>query len=309
MSNLTRILVLVKVPYVVAMIVLVAWCASRTFAQVGMPTPHLTEAEALRQCNVAAEGQITAVTLVKRWVGTDQGDLGYEQGIFKCSLLVEKPLKGNCRKGQTLEYVVHAYMEGKWDKPRLRFEYEGTHAAVIPGSKLRVYLTWDREKQQYERVHFNSGFEIEAESTERFPHKVGETVYAPNAKKPDAKDPKATDKKAEPESGTVDFYVIHDGKTMIVAANKEIIIRLGSTMDGSGSHWDVGQITGEAVKSEGKPTYVNAQDNPPGLEGAGDFHVIKLRALKPGKSIVTLDWYPSEKAKPEHAFTVTIEVQ
>jgi hypothetical protein len=156
------------------------------FPRVGASTPKMSEEEMTKVCDVAVEGQVTAVTLVKRWVGNRPGiDIGYEYGNFECSLLVEKSLKGKFKPGETVQYTVEAYMEGKWDKPRPRgFVYEGTQAAVTPGTKLRLYLAWNPDKKQYQRVHFNAGVTVLESSKKSFPRNEGETIYAEKAKTP-----------------------------------------------------------------------------------------------------------------------------
>ena len=164
----------------------VLWNASWAFAQIGMPTPKWDEGKMLRECDVAVEGQVTTVKLLKRWIGDRQGvDTGYEYGDFECSFLVQKELKGKFKEGQTVEYVVKAYMEGKWDNPPpMGFVYEGTQAAVTQGTELRLYLKWNPEEKVYERVHFNSGFTVISASSELFPKKEGETVYAKDIRPP-----------------------------------------------------------------------------------------------------------------------------
>jgi hypothetical protein len=154
--------------------------AALAFAQAGLPTPKMSEEEMMKACDVAVEGRITTVKLAKRWMGDRPGiDSGYEYGNFECSFLVQINLKGKFESGQTVQYAVEAYMEGKWDNPSSRrFVYEGTQAAVSPGSKLRLYLKWNPDKKQYERVHFNSGFTVLWASDEKFPKKDGEIVKA-----------------------------------------------------------------------------------------------------------------------------------
>jgi inhibitor of cysteine peptidase len=117
-------------------------------------------------------------------------------------------------------------------------------------------------------------------------------------------------KKIVPKSGAVELSAEHNGKTVTVAVNKNITIRLAGNIT-TGSSWQVEKITGEAVKAQGEPDYV-AGKHPPGLDGGGGTFVIKLRAVKPGKSTIKLVYgQPWEKKKPaeEDTFTTTIEVQ
>ncbi|MGB8853213.1 MAG: hypothetical protein WCC69_06580 [Pirellulales bacterium] len=145
-----------------------------------VPTPRMSEAEMLAACDVAVEGEVVAVTLVKRSVGNRQGiDLGYEQGVFACTLKADKLLKGESDDDGTIRYVVDAYMEGSWaDATPRRFVYEGTQAAVTPGSRIRAFLKRDPEKGDYRRVHFNSGFDVVRASDAAFPMNEGETAVA-----------------------------------------------------------------------------------------------------------------------------------
>jgi hypothetical protein len=43
-----------------------------------VPTPRLTEPEALKEADVAVEGHVVGVALTKRWLGTRPGQQGYE---------------------------------------------------------------------------------------------------------------------------------------------------------------------------------------------------------------------------------------
>jgi len=140
-----------------------------------MPVPEMSEREMLKTADVVVEGEVASVTLLKRWIGDRQGiDIGYECGEFEGHLLVIKTIKGKYKANQTLRYFVSAYMEGKWDAhPPKGFVYEGTKAAVTPGTRLRVYLKWNAEGMRYERVHFNSGFVVLEPSDGAYPATVG----------------------------------------------------------------------------------------------------------------------------------------
>jgi hypothetical protein len=204
------------------------------FPLFGIPTPTMSEEEMLKACDVAVEGQITAVKLAKRWLGDRPGiDTGYEHGTFECSLLVEKGLKGKFKPGETVRYTVEAYMEGRWDNPPQRgFVYEGTQAAVTPGTKLRLYLKWNAEKKEYQRVHFNSGFTVLAASNEAFPKKAGETVSAakakpegkpaPGEKQPGQRDPAPiVGKPVDPKAAAKMYIVLVKGDSQTETARLE----------------------------------------------------------------------------------------
>ena len=145
-----------------------------------VPTPRLDEGAMLGMCDVAATGRVASVKLLRRWIGDRPGiDVGYEHGVFECVLAVEKPLKGDVVAGGTVTYLVDAYMEGLWDAPPPRgFVYEGTNAAVRPGTKLTVYLSLGPDGKEYRRVHFNSGLEIIEPSPAPFPTEPGRTATA-----------------------------------------------------------------------------------------------------------------------------------
>lgn len=120
---------------------------------------------------------------------------------------------------------------------------------------------------------------------------------------------KAPKIKPEAKTDALELTAEHNGKTVTVAASKSVTIRLAGNIT-TGYGWEVGEITGEAVKSQGKPTYV-AGKHPPGLMGGGGTFVVKLRAVKLGKSTIKLVYVrPWEKATPPaETFTATIDVQ
>jgi hypothetical protein len=151
---------------------------------VAIPTPRLSHDEMLKMADVVVEGEVIGVALTKRWIGDRAGiDTGYEQGDFESWFLITKVVKGDYQKDQTVQYFVHGYMEGKWkNPPPMGFVYEGTAAAITPGTKLRVYLKWNAKERRYERVHFNSGFEVLEESAQKYPTKVGAPVFAAESK-------------------------------------------------------------------------------------------------------------------------------
>lgn len=162
-----------------ALAMLIAACGWSRSAQ-AVPTPRMSEAEMLAACDMAVEGEVVAVTLVKRWIGDRQGvDAGYEHGVFACTLKADKVLKGAVDDDGMVRYAVEAYMEGSWaNPPPLGFVYEGTQAAVTPGSRIRAFLKRDPAKGDYRRVHFNSGFDVVRASDAAFPLREGETAVA-----------------------------------------------------------------------------------------------------------------------------------
>lgn len=121
--------------------------------------------------------------------------------------------------------------------------------------------------------------------------------------------PKTPDKKTAPKSSAVELSAEHNGKTVTVAPGKNITIRLAGNIT-TGYAWEVAEITGQAVKAQGEPAYVDGE-HPPGVEGGGGTFVIKLRAVKPGKSTVKLIYVRDKKDTPteEDIFTTRIEVQ
>jgi len=145
------------------------FCALSPVAM-AVPTPKMTEAEMTAAADLVVEGTVTHVSLRKRWIGDRPGiDTGYESGEFVSTLHVSKVLKGKIDQ-PTVKYFVAAYMEGKWDTPPpMGFVYEGTQAAITPGTSLRVFLKWNPEAKRFERVHFNSGFLVLKPSLQDFP--------------------------------------------------------------------------------------------------------------------------------------------
>lgn len=112
-----------------------------------------------------------------------------------------------------------------------------------------------------------------------------------------------------PKADTIELSAANDSNTVTVATGKDIVISLaGNPTTGYG--WKIGQITGEAIKAQGEPTYV-ADAHLPGIVGAGGTFVFKLHAVKTGTSTVGLVYVrPWEKdTLPVKTFTVTIKVQ
>jgi hypothetical protein len=135
-----------------------------------VPTPKMSEEQMMAAADLVAEGTLSHVSLLKRWIGDRQGiDTGYEWGEFESTLKVTKILKGQ-NDLTTFKYFVSAYMEGTWDNPPpMGLVGEGTQAAVTPGTTLRVFLKWNPEGKRFERVHFNSGFVVLKPSALDFP--------------------------------------------------------------------------------------------------------------------------------------------
>jgi hypothetical protein len=146
-----------------------------------LPTPTMNEGEMMGMADVVAEGEVSSVTLLRRWIGDRPGyDLGHERGEFEATLRIEKTLKGKNKVNETIRYFVEAYMEGKWNAPGRGFVYINTTNAITPGTKLRVYLKWNAENKRYERVAFNSGFEVLKASDQAYPETVGVPSLARN---------------------------------------------------------------------------------------------------------------------------------
>jgi inhibitor of cysteine peptidase len=128
---------------------------------------------------------------------------------------------------------------------------------------------------------------------------------------PDDKPPPKTaaDEKPEPKTDSLELSADHDGKTVTAMMGKDIVIRLAGNPT-TGYTWRVGEITGEAVKSQGDPAYV-ATKHAQRMVGGGGTFVFKLQAVKPGTSTVKLVYVrPWEKGKPPvKTFSATIEVQ
>ena len=145
-----------------------------------LPVPMMSEGEMMGTAEVVAEGEVISVTLLRRWIGDRPGyDIGHDHGEFEATLRIEKSLKGEHKVNENIRYFVKAYMERKWDTSQ-RFCYINTTEAITPGTKLRVFLKWNAEKKRYERVAFNSGFEVLKASDQAYPETVGVTIRAKN---------------------------------------------------------------------------------------------------------------------------------
>ena len=96
---------------------------------------------------------------------------------------------------------------------------------------------------------------------------------------------------------------------MTVAKGKDIVVRLAGNPT-TGYSWKVGEITGDAVKSQGDPAYEPTK-TAQRMVGSGGTFVFKLQTVKAGKSTVKLEYArPWEKGTaPVQTFTATIEVQ
>jgi inhibitor of cysteine peptidase len=125
------------------------------------------------------------------------------------------------------------------------------------------------------------------------------------------KDKKAADDKAakaEEKSDALELAQEHDGKTVTVPVGKDIVIRLPGNPT-TGFSWKIGEVKGEAVKSQGEPAYVT-RPHKPGMVGVGGTYTFKLQAVEEGKATVKLVYLrPWEKKDPHQTFTVTVQVE
>ena len=76
------------------------------------------------------------------------------------------------------------------------------------------------------------------------------------------------------------------GKTMTIAEGKMFVIRLRENYTtGHGYEWKVGDISGEAVKSQGDPIYVVDNER---VAGSGGWVVCIFQAVKAGTATIKL---------------------
>ena len=100
-----------------------------------------------------------------------------------------------------------------------------------------------------------------------------------------------------------------NGRTVTPVPGQQVVISLKGTPT-TGYSWSCAGIEGDAVVAVGKVTYVQDRSRP-GMAGVGGKFVATFKAVKIGKSIITLEYKrPWEKGKPPaETFTLTVEVK
>jgi predicted secreted protein len=101
------------------------------------------------------------------------------------------------------------------------------------------------------------------------------------------------------------------GKTVSAKVGQAIIVLLKGNIT-TGYSWDWAGVAGDAVATDGKVEYATDK-HPPGMAGVGGMFTAKLKAVKPGKSTVRLEyrrpWEKDAKPREDDIFTVTVSVE
>lgn len=99
-----------------------------------------------------------------------------------------------------------------------------------------------------------------------------------------------------------------DGKSVAANGTEEVLIRLPGKAD-AGMAWSLKTLTGDSLRATGKVRFIPGPKRGRRASAGGMFE-LRLRVLKPGKSVVTAEYVkPSEpKLKAAAVFTVTVEI-
>jgi len=101
-------------------------------------------------------------------------------------------------------------------------------------------------------------------------------------------------KEAPAEGGEVQLTESDRGQTAVVPLGKSIVLRLPGDR-AAGYNWEIGSVSGDAVKLLGKPEYVPAREPPRKSSLAGAF-IFRFSAVKVGRSTIRLQYVrPGQK--------------
>ncbi len=117
----------------------------------------------------------------------------------------------------------------------------------------------------------------------------------------------------------VKFHVRSSGSKLVVLdeTQREATVGVGTPVEirlkgnaTTGFSWSVAKIEGDSVKQQGKIRYV-PDKAPKGMVGSGGTAIAKFKAVKAGKSIITLEYRrPWKKNKPaEKTYTAKVMVK
>jgi inhibitor of cysteine peptidase len=105
--------------------------------------------------------------------------------------------------------------------------------------------------------------------------------------------------------------VADKGKTVTAKVGQAITVLLKGNPT-TGYSWDWAGVIGDAVAKDGDVAYATDK-HPPGMVGVGGMFTAKLKAVKPGKSTVRLEyrrpWEKDVKPQEDDIFTVTVSVE
>jgi inhibitor of cysteine peptidase len=99
-----------------------------------------------------------------------------------------------------------------------------------------------------------------------------------------------------------------NGKTIKIPVEKKFEIHLKGNPT-TGYEWQIAEIKGEAVKSDGQVSYIPQKNDPPRIGSGGTF-VFPLATVKTGKATINMHYLRKwEKDKPPaDKFSVEVEV-
>jgi len=122
-------------------------------------------------------------------------------------------------------------------------------------------------------------------------------------------DTPATSPKEKPTMAPIDLTHADTGNTAGVPAGRLVRIRLEGNPT-TGYSWFLAGIDGESVEAEGEVTYA-ARPHEPGRVGVGGTFELLVKAVRPGRSTVRMEYKrPWEADRPaEETFAVTLEVK
>jgi len=112
------------------------------------------------------------------------------------------------------------------------------------------------------------------------------------------------------EAKVLSLTADHKGRTIATVVDKPIVISLAGNPT-TGYRWRTDKITGNAVELLARrPTYT-AESGRSGQVGSGGTFTFKLKAVKAGKSTITLAYARSASAygRAARTFTVTFDVK
>jgi len=103
------------------------------------------------------------------------------------------------------------------------------------------------------------------------------------------------------------FVTIGDsdsGKTIAVPKGGKLIVRLASNPT-TGYQWQISSLDQEYLKPVGEPAYELSKTD---RIGSGGIQVFTFITLKPGKTMLILDYERSWEKKPVKSFTVAVQI-
>jgi inhibitor of cysteine peptidase len=110
------------------------------------------------------------------------------------------------------------------------------------------------------------------------------------------------------ETEQLELTAADSGKTVAAVVGQTIVISLEGNIT-TGYSWQTTELSGQAVESLGKPSYVTRL-HAPGIVGVGGTFTFRFKAVRPGTAALKLIYVrPWEKDQPpQETFAVTIGV-